>query len=205
MRPRDWISATALTLAMGVAIFAVGGAPRWAQALVAGLVAVAGAAQLGAGRIPTRPSALIVVLALAAGLTIVQLVPIGEAAVRWFNPTGAALRADGTTLTGVTPSQTLTFDVPGSLASLAFFLTLLGGAVVALRIATTERETLRPARRGRCNLRFDSAGCGRPRVARRPHVLRGLPARARNSAIGRAAAQHEPARLPDGARLGRCG
>jgi O-antigen ligase/tetratricopeptide (TPR) repeat protein len=139
MRLREWISAGAGITAVGVAILAVGSAPRWAQAVVAALVAVAMICSTGSRRVPGRVPPLVVMLGIAAGLTMVQLLPLGKSIVGWLNPTGAELRADGAAIAGVNPRDTLTFDVPGSLSSLAFFLTVLGVAIVSLRIATSER------------------------------------------------------------------
>ncbi len=139
MRVREWIAAAAGTAAVGTAIFALGSTPRWAQAAVAGLVAIAAISQVWSRKTPARIPVLLVVIGIAIGLTILQLVPVGHAVVNALNSTGATLRADGAAIAGVSPPNTLTFDVPGSLSSLAFFLTLLAVATVSLRIAVTER------------------------------------------------------------------
>ena len=139
MKAREWVAATSGAAALAVSVFAMGGVPRWAQAFVALLVAVAIFGQLGSRMVPAQIPPLMVVLAVATGLTILQLVPLGHSAVGALNPIGETLRADGARIAGVSPSETLTFDLPGSLAALAFFLILLGVAAVALRIATSER------------------------------------------------------------------
>lgn len=139
MRLREWISAGSGICAVGVAILAVGSAPRWAQAAVAVLVAITVLPYAWSRRVPARIPPLLVLLGIATGMTMLQLVPVGDAIVGWLNPAGAALRADGAELASIAPSHTLTFDVPGSLSALAFFLTLLGVAAIALRISATER------------------------------------------------------------------
>src|SRR5271155_2185497 len=139
MRLREWVAAVAGVASVGVAIFALGSTPRWAQASVAGLVAIAVLAQVGSRKVPARIPPLLVILGIATGLTVLQLLPVGEAIVGALNPTGAALRADGAAVVGVASQHTLSFDVPGGLSSLAFFLTLLGVATVALRISASER------------------------------------------------------------------
>jgi O-antigen ligase len=139
MRLREWVSAGAGVSAVGVAILAVGAAPRPVQAVVAALVAIAVMANTASRRVPGRVPPLVVMLGIAAGLTMLQLLPLGDSVVAWFNPTGAQLRAGGAAIAGVSPGDTLTFDVPGTLSALAFFLTLLGVATVALRIAVSER------------------------------------------------------------------
>ncbi len=139
MRPREWIAAASGVAAVAVAIFALGGTARWAQAIVAGLVAIAVIAQVWSRKVPARIPPLLVILGVATGLTVLQLIPVGEHIVNALNSTGAALREDGAALAGVHPANTLTFDQPGTLSALAFFLTLLGVATVSLRIAISEK------------------------------------------------------------------
>ena len=139
MRLREWVAAVSGVAAIGVAIFALGSVPRWAQAIVAGLVAIAVLAQIFSRKVPARVPPLLLVLGIATGLTLLQLLPVGDSVVGHLNPVGTSLRSDGAALAGVTPAQTLTFDVPGTLSALAFFLTLLGVATVALRFSITER------------------------------------------------------------------
>jgi O-antigen ligase len=139
MRFREWVAAGSGVAAVGVAIFALGSTPRWAQGVVAGIVAIAVLSQLPSRRMFAKTPPLLLILAIAAVLTTLQLIPLGESIVSWFNPTGAALRADGAAVAGVPCAQTLTMDKPGTLGALTFFLTLLGVASVALRIAVSER------------------------------------------------------------------
>jgi len=54
-------------------------------------------------------------------------------------PRGHELRTDGAALVGTTPWQTLSLDPAGTLRALAFLITLLGVALLGLRIASSER------------------------------------------------------------------
>ena len=143
MRFRDWVTALAGFAAVAVAIFAVGGVLRWTQAVVALLVAIAFAFTISSRRALARLSPLVALLGIAAGLTAIQLVPLPSAVVELFTQTTAALREDGTQLMEVEASSTLTADVPATLGALVFFLTLLGLALVALRMSTSERGRYR--------------------------------------------------------------
>lgn len=124
---------------MLVAIFGVGGALRGVQAAVAILVALSLAPRVWSRREFARPSPLSVFLGLAALLCAVQLVPLPRGLLFVLEPTGAGLREDGALLLGTAPATCSSLDVPGTLRGLAFFVILLGFAMHALRIATTER------------------------------------------------------------------
>lgn len=139
MRIRDRVAIVAAAGALAAAVLGVGGALRPVQAAVAALVAIALAAQALSRRLLDRPSPLVVALAIATGLTALQLVPLPPGLVASLSPTGAALRAQGAALAGVTAWPSLSLDPAGTLAALAGFVVLLGGAVVALRLAATER------------------------------------------------------------------
>src|SRR4051794_17868311 len=101
MRTRDAASAVCGAAALATAVLAVGGAPRWAQAAVAILLAAALVPIALARRRLARVSPLIAVLGIAAALTAIQLLPMPSAIVELLAPTGAALRADGAALAGV--------------------------------------------------------------------------------------------------------
>ncbi len=128
--------------AVVISVLVIGGALRWTQALVAVLVAIALVPTIASRRVLVR-SPLIAILGVAAALTAFQLVPLPEAILDVMNPTGMALRADGAALLDVSPWQSATLDVAGTLRSLGFFGILLGLALIALRIAVTERGRYR--------------------------------------------------------------
>jgi O-antigen ligase len=142
MRFRDWLTAIAGLAAVAFAIFAVGGVLRWTQAVVAVLVAISLSGIWISRRGLARPSPLIVLLGIAIALCLIQLIPIGALA-DLLAPTQAALRDDGAALLDLSPPQTLTMDRPGTLTGLVFFTTLLGIAIVALRLSTSERGRYR--------------------------------------------------------------
>jgi len=143
MRFRDWVTALAALAAVAVSIFAMGGVLRWTQALVAVLVAIAFAFTIISRRGLARISPLVALLGLAAVLTAIQVLPLPDAIVSALTPTTAALREDGTALVRVDAQSTLTADAPATLSALVFFLTLLGLALVALRISASERGRYR--------------------------------------------------------------
>ena len=86
-----------------------------------------------------RLLAAVAIIAVAACLTALQLVPVPQAVVEHLDPTGATLRAEGSAVVGSAPWSTLTMDAGGSLRALVGFVVLLGIAVVALRRAVSER------------------------------------------------------------------
>ena len=68
MRPRDKISLAIGGVALLVSVLVIGGALRWTQAIVAGLIALALAMQIGSRRRLDHASPLIVLLGIAAAL-----------------------------------------------------------------------------------------------------------------------------------------
>ena len=120
-------------------MLAVGGALRWTAALVTILTAIALVPLLTSRRGLAATSPLVVVLGAGLVLTALQLLPLPNGLLDSLTPVGNALRNDGTKLADVTAWPSISLDVPGSLRAIAFFATLLGVAVLALRFAATER------------------------------------------------------------------
>ena len=143
MKVRERVALGLGSAALGCAVLAIGGADRWAQALVACLVAAALVPQLLSRRAFGSRSPLLVLLGLATALTALQLVPLPDSLLQVLEPTGAALRDDGAALMGVSPWPALSLDVPATLRALTFFVTLLGVAVFALRVSSSERGRFR--------------------------------------------------------------
>ena len=139
MLRRDRFTLLAVATSVAVAIFAIGGAPRWAQAATAVAAAVALASTLTSKRGLERRPPLVVLLIAAAGWTLVQLLPLPDAVLQALTPTLSGLRSDGTALVHVHALPTLSMDVPGTLRALVFFVILSAVAIVALRIAAQER------------------------------------------------------------------
>ncbi len=138
MRARDVASGSVAIVAIATSIFAIGGAPRWGQAVVAGLIVIALIPLLASRRSAQGNSPLVVLIVIAGGLTALSLIPLPSGLISALNPTGAGLRTDGSQLLGVSPWPALSLDAPGSLRALAHFAILLGVALIGLRISTTE-------------------------------------------------------------------
>lgn len=117
----------------------MGGAPRWAQAIVAMISAIALAATTSSRRRFDRVPALLVLLLAAVAWTGLQVVPLPEGVVEILSPTLHRLRADGVELARVSVPSTLSMDPAATLRSLSFLLTLSAVAIVALRVASSER------------------------------------------------------------------
>ncbi len=129
--------------ALCVSVLVIGGVMRWTQALVAGLVAIAVGSQVASRRIFGRVSPLVALAAIAAGLSALQLVPLPSSILDHVTPVGASLRDDGAALLDVQPWTGASLDAPGSLRGVAFFTIVLGVAVLALRLAVSERGRYR--------------------------------------------------------------
>jgi len=125
--------------ALAFSVLAVGGAPRWAQAGVAAIVVIALGSAALSRRVFNRAPALVVLLGLATALTAIQLVPLPEALLGLVDGMGTALRDDGVELVGGSSWHVLSRDPANTLRALIFFLTLLGVAMIALRVSATER------------------------------------------------------------------
>jgi O-antigen ligase/Flp pilus assembly protein TadD len=139
MRLRDRTTALVGGAALLIAVLVVGGVLRSTQAIAAGVLAIALIPNLWSRRVFGRVSPLIVALGLAAAFTALQLIPLPEGLLGWLNPTGVGLREDGAALFGVSPWPAITMDTPGTLRALAFFIILLAVAMIALRMATSEK------------------------------------------------------------------
>ncbi|HEX4492968.1 MAG TPA: O-antigen ligase family protein [Acidimicrobiia bacterium] len=141
MRLRDKVSIGVGVVALTWCVLALGSALRWIAAIDALLVGLAlvplVTSRRGLGRSP-----LIITILLALVLTLLQLVPWPAGWLDALNPIGDGLRNDGASLAGVSPWDAITLDVPGTLRAIAYFVTLLGVAVIALRFAHSERGRL---------------------------------------------------------------
>jgi len=138
VRARDRISLAIGGAALLVSVLVIGGGLRWTQALVALLVALALVMQLGSRR-RLDASPLVLLLGLAVALTAIQLIPLPDPLLDALDATGNELRNDGAAIAGTAPWHTLSLDPAGTLRALAFLVTLLGVALLGLRIASSER------------------------------------------------------------------
>jgi O-antigen ligase len=143
VRRSDRISLVFGSAALLVSVLAIGGALRWVQAIVAVLVALALTAQHMSRRALSRPSPLLVLIAIAVGLTAMQLIPLPGRILGMLDHQGAQLRSDGAALVGSHPWPSISLDPAGTLRALAFLLTLGGVAILTLRFATSERGRYR--------------------------------------------------------------
>jgi O-antigen ligase len=139
VRLRDRLSLAIGGLALLVSVLVIGGALRWTQALVAGLVALALVMQVGSRRRLDHLSPITVLLGIAIVLTALQLLPLPAGLLDALNAPGNELRDDGAALSGTAPWRVISMDPAGTLRALAFFITLLGVAILGLRIASSER------------------------------------------------------------------
>ncbi|HEX7841722.1 MAG TPA: O-antigen ligase family protein, partial [Kofleriaceae bacterium] len=139
MRRRDRISLAIGGAALLASVLVIGGALRWTQAVVAGLVGLALVMQLGSRRRLDHVSPIVVLLGLAVALTAAQLIPLPDGVLDALDARGNELRGDGAQLAGTAPWHVLSLDPAGTLRGLAYLLTLLGVALLALRIASSER------------------------------------------------------------------
>jgi O-antigen ligase len=80
-----------------------------------------------------------VLILVAIGLTAVQLIPLPSGVLEALNPTGSGLRADGAAIADAEPWSSISLDPAATLGRLAFFIILLGVALVSLRLAVVER------------------------------------------------------------------
>jgi tetratricopeptide (TPR) repeat protein len=148
MRRRDAgaIAAIAVTVVTGLA--ALGGAPRWAACLTAGLgLGCALPYALSQRRIDPRwwaHAPLLALLALAALATALQLVPLPAALVAALAPMRHALAADTAVAldAGAPRWLPLSYDWPATLLALATLAGLLGLAYAAMRVAADARGRL---------------------------------------------------------------
>jgi O-antigen ligase len=136
---RDAVCVAFGAAALATSVLAVGGVLRFTQAVVAMLVALALAAQFLASRKLDRISPLVALIGAAALLTALQLVPLPASWLEALNSTGSQLREDGAVLADTWPWEAISLDPAATLRQLAFFVILLGVALVSLRYAVSER------------------------------------------------------------------
>jgi len=138
MTSRDRATTWAVTLAIIASIFAIGGAPRWGQAIVAFTLAAAVATLVSSRRVFARRAPLIWLIGCALALSTIQLIPLPRTLLDLLQPVGSSLRDDGASLVGTSPGATVSLDPPATLRSVVFFLCLLTVALICLRMATSE-------------------------------------------------------------------
>ncbi|MBP9208243.1 MAG: O-antigen ligase family protein [Kofleriaceae bacterium] len=137
---RDLAALAGLALAVAIAIFAVGGAHRWTVAAVAAVAGAAAAVTLPSRRVFARRNPLLVLLALGAGLCVLQLVPLPAGLVDGLTGESSALIADSHHLAGADAGwRPIAVDPAATTRGLATALALLAAAFVAARLAASDR------------------------------------------------------------------
>lgn len=112
---------------------------RWGQAIVAIVAAIAVVPALWSRSAPLRISPLLLLLGIAIGITVLQLIPFPSSWIAALDPTGEGLRNDGAALAGTTPASTISLDPPATLRGFVYVATLFAVALVALRLSRHER------------------------------------------------------------------
>ena len=146
---RDAFALVAIAVTVATGLATLGGAPRWAACLTAGLgLGCALPYALSRRRAPAvgwRPRApLLALLSLAALATALQLVPMPAALVAGLAPMRHALALDtALALRASAPGWlALSYDAPATLLALATLLGLFGLAYAATRVAVESRGRL---------------------------------------------------------------
>lgn len=137
-RWRDAASFALGAIALLTSVLVVGGVQRWTMAIVALLLGAALALQWFARRRLDGVSPLIVLIGTAAGLTALQLVPLPAGVLDLLNATGNGLRDDGAAIAGASTWPSISLDPAATLQSLAFFIILLGVALLATRMVGSQ-------------------------------------------------------------------
>lgn len=140
MRTRDVITGAATVFALGLCVFALGGALRWTQAAVAACLAVAVAAQITSRRVFDRRPPLILALGVGAMLSVLQLLPLPAGLRAALSPEAEALRVRGAEIAEVRPWAGSSMDAPATLGAVCLLLILIATAFVALRWAASDRR-----------------------------------------------------------------
>ena len=135
MRSRDRLSLIIGGAALLVSVLVIGGALRWTQAAVAGLVGLALVVQAGSRRRLVGMSPLLILIMVGLALTAIQLVPLPDSVLAFLDARGAELRSDGAAIAGTAPWRTISLDPGSTLRALGFIVTLLGVAVLDLLAA----------------------------------------------------------------------
>ncbi len=166
MNRRERLTVVVVASTVALAVLAVGGAPRTAQALVAVATAASIISVTFSKRAFERIPLLVLLFGAAAAWTFVQWLTLPSSLVHALSPTLETLRVDGSVVSGVETSAHLCADPPATLRALTFLLALGGIAFVTTRLAISER--------GRYALVAIVAGvCGLAAVVTGLHVLFG--------------------------------
>lgn len=137
---RDQLAIALLATGVALAVFAVGGAFRWTQVVLALLGSLLLFSLLTSRRRIDRRSPLLVLLGLAAAWTTLQLVPLPRVIPTLVSPTTSMLRDEGSVLAGIEVSSTLSMDPASTLRYLTFLVMLGAFATAAVRLAASRQH-----------------------------------------------------------------
>jgi O-antigen ligase/tetratricopeptide (TPR) repeat protein len=141
VRPRDRAALVAVAAALAFATLAIGGAPRWAAGVASLLGLAAAAPYLTSRRTTSTPSPLLLPLAVAGGLTALQLVPLPAAIAEQLAPARLDLARDNAAAWGdPMPGWVVaSYDPPATLVELAKLVGYLALAYAGVRLAANRR------------------------------------------------------------------
>lgn len=144
MRPRDRAALILVAIAVAWSCLAVGGAPRWAAVIAAALGLASAIPYVTSRRTSSRPSPMLLPLALMAALTALQLLPLPEGLAEQLAPAKLALvRGNHAAWGDEAPTWVMaSMDPPATLVELAKLLGYLALAWTCVRLAA-ERGTRR--------------------------------------------------------------
>lgn len=145
MRARDRLSFWLLTAVVAIAVLAIGGALRWAVCAMTAAALVAVLPQARSSRSFEGAPPLLTLIAVAAGLTAIQLIPLPAALVAILSPGAADNAADNAaTLAREAPGFiALSLDPAGTLVELCKLAGYFAFAWAALRLAVHPRGRAR--------------------------------------------------------------
>ena len=149
MRARDRLTMATTIAVLATSVLALGGASRWAIVSLVGLAALAAVTQIESRRRFADSPRLLWLIGIAAGLTLLQAIPLPESIVEWLNPTGFGLATDSEALLakygGDAESswRPLSLDPPMTHVELAKFAAYFLIGWSCLRIASSDRGRVR--------------------------------------------------------------
>jgi tetratricopeptide (TPR) repeat protein len=137
MRRRDVGAMVAIAVAVVTGLAALGGAPRWAACLTAGLSLVAALPYALSQRRVDGRAPLLAMLGTATLATALQLVPVPAGLVAVLSPERHALAVDtaGALDVALPGSFAFSYDPPATLVALATLVGQLGLAYACMRVA----------------------------------------------------------------------
>jgi O-antigen ligase len=141
MRPRDTAALILVAVALAFSALAIGGAPRWAACASAALCLATAIPYVTSRRTASSPSPLLYPLAIAAGLTALQLVPLPRAIAEQLVPAKLALVTENAAAWGDAPPAWVvaSYDPPATLVELAKLCGYLALGWTCVRLSAQRR------------------------------------------------------------------